>query len=190
MPWLQELRSSLDLFTPTERNDIIIYIVGLMIFKFGTEAYNGSMMALATNRYDLYAQLTGDHRITFQRVGLIQGLNLGMRCFGSILVGPLTTRFQVKYVFAGACTLLGLSTAVLMIIDAANGGDFKDGDAETVGYFHPDVFIPIHTLCGIGNGMTDLVRAIIPSDVVGGHSQKLQKMDSLVSASHLFVALC
>lgn len=189
MPWFQEIRSSLELFSPTERNDMIIYILGLMIFKFGTEAYNGSMIALAANRYDLHAEVTGDGTVTFQRIGLLQGLNLGIRCFGSILVGPLIARFPTKHVLGGACLLLGLSTAVLMMLDSAHGGSFKHDDFEIIGNFNPDILIPIHAAYGIGNGMTDLVRAIIPSDMVGGHSQKLQRMDSLVSGRNVFCCL-
>lgn len=181
MRWLQEIRASLEAFTPTERRDVVIYILGIMIFKFGTEAYNGSVVALATNRYDHLASITGDTAATFQRIGLLQGLSLGMRCFGSILVGPLITRFPTRTVFGAACVLLGLSTTVLLILDATTGGNFKQHGIEKMGTFNPDFLIPIHVACGIGNGMTDLVRAIIPSDLVGGHVEKLQKVDCVVS---------
>ena len=178
MPWLRETRATFNLFTPTERRDVVIYVLGIMIFKFGTEAFNGSMVALATNRYD--EQCQSSECTTFQRLGLLQGLNLGMRCFGSVLVGPLINRFPTRTVMGMAGVLLGSSTAVVLALDAAYGGQFKDSGYERIGNFNPDALIPIHAVCGIGNGMSDLVRAIIPSDMVGGNVEKLQKLDSLV----------
>jgi hypothetical protein len=43
------------LFMPTEKRNIAIYILGIMLYKFGFEAFNGSIVALATNRYDYEA---------------------------------------------------------------------------------------------------------------------------------------
>lgn len=36
-------------FTPAEKRNITIYIAGIMLYKFGLEAFNGSIVALATN---------------------------------------------------------------------------------------------------------------------------------------------
>lgn len=182
MPF-QELRSTLELFSPTERNDIAIYIVGIMVFKFGTEAFNGSIIALTTKLFDKQGTVTGGSSSIFQYIGMMQGLNLGMRCFGSILVGPLVNRFPIKVVMGGACAMLALSTGSLMIADSRAGGTFKTHGFEYIGDFDPRILLPIHATCGLGNGMIDLVRAIIPSDLVGGHVEKLQRLDSMVSAT-------
>lgn len=40
------------LFTRQEKRKIAIYILGIMLYKVGLEAFNGSITALATNRYD------------------------------------------------------------------------------------------------------------------------------------------
>lgn len=76
-------------FTPQERRNIVIYIVGIMIYKFGLEAFNGSIIALAANRYDYEAIRAGKPSRTFERVGLLTGLNQACQCVGSILIGPL-----------------------------------------------------------------------------------------------------
>lgn len=43
--------------------------------------------------------------------------------------------------------------------------------------------IPIYAICGIAYGMVELIRRIIPRDIVGGNVQKLRKMDSIVRPS-------
>lgn len=40
--------------------------------------------------------------------------------------------------------------------------------------------IPIYAVCGIVYGMVELIRRVMPRDIVGGNIQKLRKMDSLV----------
>lgn len=47
-----EVAGSWKLFSPEEKRNIAIYILGIMLYKFGLEAFNGSITALATNRYD------------------------------------------------------------------------------------------------------------------------------------------
>jgi hypothetical protein len=49
--------------------------------------------------------------------------------------------------------------------------------------YNTDVMIPVYCICGIVYGMVELIRRVIPRDIVGGHIQKLKKMDSLVRAS-------
>ena len=69
------VRNTWQLFTAAERRNIAIYIAGIMLYKFGLEAFNGSIIALATNRYDYDAERTGKPAKTFERVGLLVGLN-------------------------------------------------------------------------------------------------------------------
>lgn len=53
-------------YTPAERRNIGIYIVGIMFYKLGLEAFNGSIITLATDRFDDQA---------FKKLGILQGLN-------------------------------------------------------------------------------------------------------------------
>jgi len=41
--------------------------------------------------------------------------------------------------------------------------------------------IPIFSVSGIAYGMVELIRRVIPRDIVGGDVQKLRRMDSIVS---------
>lgn len=89
MAYLAQLKAGLRAFTPQERRNIMIYIVGIMMYKFGLEAFNGSVVALATNRYDYESIHNGTPSRTFERVGLLTGLNQACQCVGSILIAPL-----------------------------------------------------------------------------------------------------
>jgi hypothetical protein len=89
MGYFADLGESLRAFTPQERRNITIYIIGIMIYKFGLEAFNGSIIALATNRYDYESIHNGTPSRTFERVGLLTGLNQAFQCLGSIVIGPL-----------------------------------------------------------------------------------------------------
>ena len=96
-----------------------------MLYKFGLEAFNGSIIALATNRYDYENTLYGGASRTFQRVGLLTGLNQACQCVGSILIAPLIKRYPTKNVLSCAIVVFAFLTALLLIVDAATGGYIK-----------------------------------------------------------------
>lgn len=181
------VRETWSLYTPIERRNIAIYIAGIMMYKFGLEAFNGSVIALATNRYDELEKTT-HISITFQRVGVLTGLNQAFQCVGSILIAPLIKRYPTKNVLSCAVLIFGLMSSVLLILDAATGGKFVPknhpmGDFSYYGNYNTDGMIPIFSVCGVVYGMVELIRRVIPRDLVGGNVQKLRRMDSLV---HIF----
>lgn len=55
---------------------------------------------------------------------------------------------------------------------------------EYYGKFNTDGMIPIYAVCGVAYGMVELIRRIIPRDIVGGNVQKLRRMDSVVCSSY------
>ena len=179
-------------FSAAERKNIAIYILGIMLYKFGLEAFNGSIVALATNRYDYDAVRTGTVAKTFERVGLLTALNQTFQCFGSILIAPLIKRYPTRNVLATAIAVFAFFTAILLIVDGATGGRIKpDGWDKThkkddfgyYGNYATDGMIPIYCFSGIAYGMVELIRRIIPRDIVGGNVQKLRRLDALV---HIF----
>lgn len=155
-----EVKESWRLFSREEKRNIFIYICGIMLYKFGLEAFNGSITALATNRYDWEAWRTDTPEKTFGRVGLLQGLNQAFQCVGSILIGPLIKRFPTKVVLSVAIFCFGILTAILMIVDAATGGRFKpenwkptdENDFGYYGKYNSDAIIPIYCISGIAYG--------------------------------------
>ncbi|KAK1992137.1 hypothetical protein LX36DRAFT_589019 [Colletotrichum falcatum] len=185
-------RERLGSFSLREKTAIFFYICGIMLYKFGLEAFNGSITALATNRYDYESRTDGTPSRTFERLGLLQGLNQAAQCVGSILIAPLIKHYPAKNVLSSAILLFALMTAILIILDAATGGTFlptayrkkhpKD-EWPYYGKYNNDAIIPIYTVTGIAYGMVELIRRVIPRDIVGGNVQKLRQMDSLV---HIF----
>jgi MFS family permease len=187
----KEVSSIWYLFSGKEKRNMLIYIIGLMLYKFGLEAFNGSIVSLAANRYDRDASNSGTSARTFEKVGLIVGLNQACQCIGSILIAPLTKRWPTKTVLSVSIFLFALFTALLMIIDASTGGKIKpsnfypmhEHDYSYYGNYPTSVIIPIYCITGIAYGMVELIRRIIPQEIVGSDEEKLQRMDALV---HVF----
>ncbi|EPS44772.1 hypothetical protein H072_1209 [Dactylellina haptotyla CBS 200.50] len=186
------VRESWRFFTAEEKRNMAFYIAGIMLYKFGLEAYNGSIIALATNRYDYDAKIGGYRPRTFERVGLLQGLNQAFQCLGSILIAPLIKRFKTRTVLSIAVIVFAVFASLLLIIDRATGGYLKPKGWDSkygannyayYGDYNTDAMIPIYCLSGISYGMVELIRRVIPRDIVGGNMQKLKRMDSLV---HIF----
>ncbi|KAI1923668.1 hypothetical protein LOZ12_000127 [Ophidiomyces ophidiicola] len=179
-------------FSPLEKRNMAIYMAGIMLYKFGLEAFNGSIVALATNRYDYEALRNKSPARTFERVGLLTGLNQAFQCVGSILIAPLIKRFQTKNVLSASMFVFGILSAILLIIDAATGGTFvpasfrkkhPKNDFHYYGNYNTDGMIPIYSITGIAYGMVELIRRVIPCDIVGGNVHKLRRMDALI---HIF----
>ncbi|KAL1957127.1 hypothetical protein VTO42DRAFT_6385 [Malbranchea cinnamomea] len=186
------VRQNWRMFSPLERRNIALYIAGIMLYKFGIEAFNGSIVALATNRYDYDARLRRAPPRTFERVGLLTGLNQAFQCVGSILIAPLVRRAPTRVILAAAVAVFGLCTAILLIVDASTGGSFvppefrhhhPPDDFHYYGRYNTDGIIPVYSVAGIVYGMVELIRRVIPRDIVGGNVQKLRRLDAMV---HVF----
>lgn len=67
MGLLSHVREIYHAYSPTERRNIAIYIIGIMFYKLGLEAFNGSIVTLATDRFG-----SGS---TYKKLGILQGLN-------------------------------------------------------------------------------------------------------------------
>jgi MFS family permease len=191
MGYFTTITEAWSLFTPKERKNIAIYILGIVIYKFGLEAFNGSIVALATNRYDYDAITTNTPAKTFERIGLLTGLNQAFQVVGSIIISPLVRHYRTKNIMSVAIFIFAIFSAILLIVDAATGGSMLPGSYRGVGKhpknqywyygkFNTDGMIPIYSVCGIAFGMVELIRRIIPRDIVGGNVQKLRIMDSVV----------
>ncbi|OBT49836.1 hypothetical protein VE04_09959 [Pseudogymnoascus sp. 24MN13] len=176
------------LFTRSEKKNMMIYIAGIMVYKFGLEVFVGSFISLASNRYDYAARVGGYTPVTFGRIGLLQGLNQAFQCFGAILVAPLVKRWETRIVLSVAILVFALFTTVILIVDAATGGTFKPagtpaGDFSYYGDFNTDGMIPVYCVTGVVYGMVELIRRVIPRDIVRSDVQKLRRLDAAV---HIF----
>lgn len=157
---------------------MIIYIAGIMFYKTGLEFFNGSITTLATDRFKA-AQ-------TFTKLGAAQGLNQAAQCVGAILIAPLIKRWPTRTVLASSILFFSVMTTLLLIVDAATGGQirFKTDDNKVhYGNWNPNAIFIIWTFSGIAYGMVELIRRVIPCDIVGGDAGKLRRMDATV---HVF----
>ena len=78
--------------------------------------------------------------------------------------------------------MFGLISCILLICDAATGGKPKmaNGGKTKYGTWNPNGLFPIYIISGIAYGMVELIRRVIPRDIVGGDVIKLRKMDAIV----------
>ena len=180
-------------FTATEKRNLAIYIVGIMVYKFALEALNGSMSGLVLNRYNYVDPALVKKGGIKQNDGAkslwaqMQGVNVVCQCVGSLLVGPFVKRFHAKTVMATAVLLFGLAAAVGPILEATSGGKIPGADGSknprNWGTWDVQIVFALFGICGIFHGMVELMRRVIPADIVGGDVVKLKQMDAVV---HIF----
>ncbi|BGP40563.1 hypothetical protein JCM10449v2_004525 [Rhodotorula kratochvilovae] len=157
-----------------ERKNIAWYIAGIMMYKLGLEFFNGSITTLASDRFKAAE--------TFTKLGATLDTPQAAQCVGAILIAPLVARFPTRSVLSAAVVLFAVMTAILLIVDAATGGSIKGSNDSKPQYgsWNPNAIFPIWTVAGIGYGMVELIRRVIPADIVGGNVNKLRRMDALV----------
>lgn len=159
---------------PDQRRNIMIYVAGIMCYKFGIEYFNGAFLALANERF-------GEQR--YEKLGLLTKLNYAAQGIGSIAIAPLVKRMPIRIVLMGAIIAFGIVSAMIMVVDATTGGKikFKTSNNEVqYGSWNPNLLFPIFTFSGLSYGMVELIRRVIPRDIVGGDPARLKKMDGLV----------
>ncbi|KAF9559686.1 hypothetical protein EC968_006510 [Mortierella alpina] len=170
------MRNPLADFTAVEKRNIIIYMAGIMLYKFGLEAFTGSVTLLATDRFKQFDD-------QFTRLAILQGLNQAFQCVGSIAIAPLIKRFPTKSVLSASIFFFALLSAIIIIIDVSTGGRIPESGVQRYGVWNSAILFPIYSIIGICHGMVELIRRVIPRDIVGGDVIKLKRMDAIV---HVF----
>jgi len=165
-------------YSAEEKRNIAFYIGGIMFYKLGLEFFNGSITTLATDRF-------GSAR-TFEKLGVAQGINQAAQCVGAILIAPMIKRWPTRSVLASAILFFSFMTTILLIVDASTGGQIRSNTKDNkvhYGNWNPNAIFAIWTFSGIAYGMVELIRRVIPCDIVGGNVGKLRRMDATV---HIF----
>lgn len=117
--------SILSIYSVVEKRNMFLYIIGIMFYKFGLEAFTGSVALMIKQRYGTRAGVTS--------WGTISAINLAMQCAGSVLIAPLIARFQVKSVLAVAIWAFAILVSIGIILEAATGGRLPT-DVSDKGY--------------------------------------------------------
>ncbi|KAF9529928.1 major facilitator superfamily domain-containing protein [Crepidotus variabilis] len=164
-------------FSAAEKRNIFFYIAGIMMYKLGLEFFNGSIATLASDRFTTER--------AFQKLGAAQGIQQAAQCVGAILIAPLVKRWPTRTVLATSIFVFALMTTILLIVDGSTGGKIKPSSASkpVYGHWNPNLIFVVWTLSGISYGMVELIRRVIPADIVGGNVSKLRRMDATV---HIF----
>ncbi|KAJ1018242.1 hypothetical protein NDA18_006401 [Ustilago nuda] len=161
-------------FTAEQRRNIAIYTGAIMCYKLGLEYYSGSFITQANESF-------GARR--FEKIAILTGTNYAAQCIGSIIVAPLIKRFPTRSVLAVAVLIFALIATIPLIADAATGGvlKYKTANNKTqYGTWSPNGLFPIYFISGISYGTVELIRRVIPRDIVGGDVDRLRKMDAFV----------
>ncbi|KAI8822682.1 uncharacterized protein EV422DRAFT_566350 [Fimicolochytrium jonesii] len=176
--YLAKAKQVVPRFTSEEKRNLVFYITGIMLYKFGLESFNGTIKALALER------LAKSEKFTM--TGYLDGFNQALQCVGSIVVAPLLVRFPIRAILAFAIACFAVISCIPMIIEGATGGkapQWTDDGKAVVGAWNPRIVVPIFAISGLTHGMVEIIRRIIPRDMVGGNVMKLKRMDSMV---HIF----
>lgn len=168
-------------FSASEGRVLAVYAAGLMLYKFGLEAFAGSAIALAADRYD--GENDSTTLLPAQRVALLTGLNHALQLFGAVAAPPLVGRFPVGKVLAVAVVGFAVFAAIPMAMDVATGGKA----VAPYGRFATDGLIPVYGLCAVMNGALELVRRVVTPSLVQGGEEKLRRTNALVCFGLLYV---
>ncbi|KAI8837347.1 major facilitator superfamily domain-containing protein [Chytridium lagenaria] len=170
-------------FTREELRNVAIYTFGLVIYKFVLETLGACMSGIVLRRMD-YNPVT---KLPGPNVGLtwttIQSINLACQCIGSLLIGPLIKRFRAGTIMATTVLCFASILMLLPILEGATGGrpsQKLSGGSRDASSWTPYLIYLIFPVCGLFSGMIDLMRRVIPNDIVGGDPVKLKIMDSTV----------
>jgi hypothetical protein len=97
------------LFTPIEKRNLASYIQGIiMLYKFSYETFNGSITALATNRFDYQSAQNNSPNQTFFKVVLMDGLSQLMQVVGAVVFAPMGARVRSKWLMVGSAVGFGV----------------------------------------------------------------------------------
>lgn len=111
------------------------------------------------------------------------------------------TIFPIKSVLSASLFFFAIISMIIMCIEKANGGTFPTNcisknllppvcTGAIAGNWDPVGIIPIYVFSGIPYGSIEIVRRIIPQQIVGGSELKLKKLDSLVHIYYEVAGTC
>ncbi|EGG23830.1 hypothetical protein DFA_05966 [Cavenderia fasciculata] len=144
-------------------------IIGSMFFKFAFETLSSALGLVVLDRFDDYG------------VTLLAVMNIVYfisQSFGSIMVGPFVRKFRPSRVTSCVFLLMCLTISFLLLLEAGYKGTIK-----SLGNWNKWIIIIVYLLMGASLGMVEVSRKLIPRQVLGDSSDRLNKLNGLV---HLF----
>ncbi|KAL0060626.1 hypothetical protein AAF712_012569 [Marasmius tenuissimus] len=197
-------------FTNTQLKNMAVYILGIMFYKFALEWYNGAFINLANERfgdakYTKIGILTGLN-YAMQCVGSIivaplikkyptrSVLSTAVFIFGLIsailLVVDAATDGKMKWNTPNKQTHYG--SELIFLTTFVDAHRLQPGILTVYALplwykqVNPDLhyrlcqLFPIYIISGVSYGTVELIRRVIPRDIVGGDVSLLRRMDATV----------
>ncbi|RHZ86498.1 hypothetical protein Glove_50g107 [Diversispora epigaea] len=163
------------MFSTAEKRNIMFYIGGIMCFKFAYETLGISISLIAQERFPKAVALTMTPVLTAT-------FNV-MQCICSVGGAQLLIHYNTNIILAFSMFFFATFALILIIVEAATGGYIGAGDKWVSGNWPPGIIFAIYLPMGGCLGILELIRRVIPRDIVGENPKKLMKMDASV---HIF----
>lgn len=162
-------------FSISEKKNICYYIMGIMCYKFSLETMNACLSGIVLNRVKLNSGVMWADT---------QGVNIICQCIGTLLIGPFVKRFHAKSVLSISILSFAIIALTIPFLEYFSGGKIpaEQGSKNSLywGSWNPLYIFVIFGGCGIFHGMIELMRRVIPADIVGGDIDKLKQLDASV----------
>ncbi|KAI9143540.1 hypothetical protein BKA69DRAFT_1060014 [Paraphysoderma sedebokerense] len=94
------------------------------------------------------------------------------------MVAPLIKRYTTGKVLSVSIWAFGGIIATIPLMEGFTQGGLSS--SREPGKWNPYILFLIFPLVGIFHGIVELIRRVIPQDIVGGDETKLKRMDSTV----------
>lgn len=170
------MKSVLNVFSHEEKRNLLFYISGIMCYKLALESLTGSFADLILNSKGFNTKKSS--RATLWTIALSS--NYALQCFGSLIVTPLIRRCSIQRVLSVSILLLGLLVSLIPLLELIDGGKAHSGYSSRL---NTHIFVISFIFIGILQGIVELIRRVVPQNIVGLDAIKLKKMDSMV---HIF----
>ncbi|KAL1915256.1 uncharacterized protein VTP21DRAFT_7532 [Calcarisporiella thermophila] len=154
-------------FDTVERRNLIIYTAGIMFFKFAFEFLNNCISNQAQSKFPKGISITMNQVLT-------ASFNLA-QILASIAGAQIIQYVPTNRLLAFSMFGFGLLALIMVILEAATGGQ-----ANVLGTWTPWLLFAFYLPMGACLGVVELLRRVIPRDIMGGNPEKLRKMDALV----------
>jgi hypothetical protein len=161
------LNQIMDIFSSAEKRNLLFYCLGIMSYKFSLDSLNTCVFNLLSRSLD-----APNASVLWV---LLQSCNYGTQCLGSLLVAPAVRDVRSSRLLAATIIAYAATISVVPLFEVSSGGTFTDA-AD----WDPWILFVVFPMAGLFQGVVELIRRVIPSDIVGGNEVKLKKMDSSV----------
>ncbi|GAM19233.1 hypothetical protein SAMD00019534_024080 [Acytostelium subglobosum LB1] len=150
-------------------------IAASMFYKFSFETLSPALSLIVLTRFES----SGNSVTLLAVMNIVYFL---MQSVGSILVGPFIRKFRPSRVTSMVFLMMFAITAFLLVLEAG----YK-GTVDKLGNWDRWLVTPVYIVMGLGVGMVEVSRKLVPRQILGNNPNGLAKINGLV---HIFYEVC